>query len=62
MSLHKGQRVKTLSKKVGQSAREGVVVSVDGDTVEVRWDDGHTSTLSGGVLVPAKRAGDKARS
>jgi hypothetical protein len=29
-----------------------VVERVDGNTVEVRWDDGHTSILSGGALVP----------
>jgi hypothetical protein len=56
MSVRKGQRVKELTKKVGQVSREGVVLEVHGDTVEVRWDDGHTSTLSGGVLVPAKRS------
>ncbi len=55
MSFRKGQHVKALSKKVGQPPREGVVLQVHGDTVEVRWDDGHTSTLSGGVLVPAKK-------
>lgn len=59
MSFRKGQHVKTLSKKVGQPNREGVVLQVHGDTVEVRWDDGHTSTLSGGVLVPAKKAEPK---
>jgi len=59
MSMHKGQRVKTLTKTVGREPRRGVVQSVSGTTVEVRWDDGHVSILSGGALVtdkdPAKR-------
>jgi hypothetical protein len=59
MSMHKGQRVKTLTKTVGREPRRGVVQSVNGTTVEVRWDDGHVSILSGGALVtdkdPARR-------
>jgi hypothetical protein len=59
MSMHKGQRVKTLTKTVGREPRRGVVQSVKGTTVEVRWDDGHVSILSGGALVtdkdPARR-------
>jgi hypothetical protein len=31
-----------------------VVQQVDGDTVEVKWDDGHVSILSGGALIPDK--------
>ena len=54
MSLHKGQRVKTLTKTVGREPRRGVVQRVDGGTVEVRWSDGHISILSGGALVPDK--------
>ena len=54
MSLHKGQRVKTLTKTVGREPRRGVVQRAEGHTVEVRWDDGHVSILSGGALVPDK--------
>ena len=54
MSVHKGQRVKTLTKTVGREPRLGVVQAVQGSTVEVRWDDGHVSILSGGALVPDK--------
>ncbi len=54
MSLHKGQRVKTLTKIVGRAPRRGVVQRVEASTVEVRWDDGHVSILSGGALVPDK--------
>lgn len=54
MSLRKGTHVKTLTKTVGRQPRRGVVERVDGDTVEVRWNDGHTSILSGGALVPDK--------
>ncbi len=52
MSMHKGQRVKTLTKTVGREPRRGVVKRVDGTSVEVRWNDGHVSILSGGALVP----------
>jgi hypothetical protein len=52
MSFRKGTHVKTLTQTVGSSPRHGVVERVDGNTVEVRWDDGHTSILSGGALVP----------
>ena len=55
MSVHKGQRVKTLTKTVGREPRRGVVQRVDGGTVEVRWDDGHVSILSGGALIPDKK-------
>ncbi|MEN8114148.1 MAG: hypothetical protein ABFS21_07145 [Actinomycetota bacterium] len=54
MSVHKGQRVKTLTKTVGREPRRGVVKRVEGDTVEVKWSDGHVSILSGGALVPDK--------
>ncbi len=54
MSLHKGQRVKTLTKTVGREPRRGVIQRIDGATVEVRWSDGHISILSGGTLVPDK--------
>ncbi len=54
MSVHKGQRVKTLTKTVGREPRRGIVQRVEGHTVEVRWDDGHVSILSGGALVPDK--------
>lgn len=52
VSLHKGQRVMTLTKAVGITPRRGVIERIDGNTVEVRWDDGHTSILSQGTLVP----------
>ncbi|MGI8821824.1 MAG: hypothetical protein ACR2JP_00725 [Acidimicrobiia bacterium] len=51
--LKKGQHVEELTRKVGQRPRAGVVVTVHDETVEVRWDDGHTSILSGGMLRPA---------
>ena len=52
MELRKGMRVRELTKKVGQAARTGVVLRVRGATVEVRWDDGHVSSLSHGFLFP----------
>jgi len=52
MELRKGMRVKELTKRVGQVAHTGVVLSVHGSTVQVRWDDGHISSLSHGFLFP----------
>jgi hypothetical protein len=54
MSLRKGNHVKTLTRTVGRQPRRGIVERVDGDTVEVRWSDGHISIISGGALVPDK--------
>lgn len=52
MSVHKGMRVRTLTNRVGIPPRRGVVEKVNGEMVEVRWDDGHVSVLSGATLVP----------
>lgn len=54
MALRKGMRVKELTKKVGQLPRTGTILDIRDDIVEVRWDDGHVSSLSGAVLVPEK--------
>ncbi len=54
MSVRKGMRVRELTKKVGQIGRTGVVVGIRNGIVEVRWDDGRVSTLSGAMLVPAE--------
>lgn len=55
VSVHKGMHVRELTKKVGQVARAGVVTAVRDGIVEVRWDDGHVSTLSGAMLVPVDK-------
>ncbi len=57
MTLRKGTHVKTL-QYLGQP-RRGVVERVDGDTVEVKWVDGHTSILSGGALIPDRETQKK---
>lgn len=51
MALRKGTHIKTLTKTVGRRPRRGIIERVDGDTVEVRWEDGHVSILSGGTLI-----------
>jgi hypothetical protein len=53
--LRSGMHVRELTKKVGQVPRTGKVVKVKGDNVEVLWDDGHVSSLSGAVLQPIKK-------
>lgn len=45
-------RVRELSKRVGQPPRTGKVLAVNGGSVEVRWDDGHRSTVTGSYLFP----------
>ena len=44
--LKKGDKVIELTKKVGQHSRTGVVAETHGESVEVKWDDGHTSITS----------------
>ncbi len=51
MALRKGTHIKTLTKTVGRQPRRGIIERVDGDTVEVRREDGHVSILSGGTLI-----------
>ena len=53
--FRKGQRVTELTKKVGQRPRSGVVSDVRDDTIEVRWDNGHVSSLTGALLRPAPK-------
>jgi len=48
-------RVQELAKKVGQTPRLGRVESVHGSGVDVVWDDGHHSTVSGAYLFPVDR-------
>jgi hypothetical protein len=50
--LKKGQRVEELTKKTGQRPRTGMIIDLRGDEVEVRWDDGHVSSLVGAYLRP----------
>ncbi|MDH5371712.1 MAG: hypothetical protein OEX97_02070 [Acidimicrobiia bacterium] len=54
--LRKGTRVKELTKKTGQKSRTGKVVGFHHDSVEVQWDDGHRSSLSGALLVPQEKS------
>jgi hypothetical protein len=55
VGVRKGMHVRELTKKVGQAARTGVVLAVRDGIVEVRWDDGRVSTLSGAMLVPVEK-------
>ena len=55
MRLKKGMRVRELTKRVGQTPRIGKVVDLHGRSVEVEWDDGHVSSVSGSYLFPAKK-------
>jgi hypothetical protein len=50
--LKKGQRVEELTKKAGQRPRAGVVIDLRDESIEVRWDDGHVSSLTGALLQP----------
>jgi hypothetical protein len=52
--LRKGTRVVRLTKKVGQAAPSGKIVSIRGSAYEIKWDDGHTSITSPEAVLPAK--------
>ena len=58
--LKPGMRVEELTKKVGQVPRYGKVVAVHGESVEVRWDDDHTSIVSRQSLHAIKKADSSA--
>ena len=44
--LKPGMKVEQLTKKVGQVARQGKVIAVNGNSIEVTWDDYRTSIVS----------------
>ncbi len=52
MRLRKGMRVRELTRK---ASRLGRVIAVRGTSVEVQWDDGHRSSVTGGYLIPIHR-------
>lgn len=57
--MRKGQKVETLTKKVGQTPRVGIVVDLrDDDFVEVKWEDGHTSIISRSGLIEVSQSKD----
>ncbi len=53
--MKKGTKVEALTKKAGQVPRSGTVEAVRGDTVEVRWDDGHLSVISKRALTTHRK-------
>ena len=44
--LKPGTRVEELTKKVGQVGRRGKVITAKANSVEVVWEDDHTSIVS----------------
>ena len=50
--LKKGERVEELTKKTGQRPRVGMIIDIRSDWVEVQWDDGHMSSVTGALLRP----------
>lgn len=52
--LKAGMKVQRLTKKVGQAAPVGTIKEMHGDSVEVKWDDGHTSIVSRISVTPVK--------
>lgn len=51
--IKNGQRVTEMTRKVGQVGRVGTVITIHGKSVEVKWEDGHTSVISRVALRPA---------
>ena len=49
-----GMRVEAITQRVGQVPRRGTVVAVHPESVEVSWEDGHTSVVSRKSLHPVK--------
>ncbi len=49
-----GMKVAVLTKKAGQVPRTGTVIAVRGHDLEVRWDDGHSSVISGNAVTPVR--------
>ena len=56
--LKPGMRVEELTKKVGQVPRYGKVKGVHGESIEVLWEDGHTSIVSRQSLHAIKAPAD----
>ena len=53
--LKKGERVEELTKKTGQRPRVGMIIDIRSDLMEVRWDDGHVSSVTGALLRPVTK-------
>ena len=53
--LRPGTRVTRLTRRVGQRAPEGKILSVRGDSYEIRWDDGHMSIATHEGIVAVKK-------
>lgn len=58
--LKKGERVEELTKKTGQRPRVGMIIDIRNDSVEVRWDDGHVSSVTGALLRPVTKPEESA--
>lgn len=56
--VKKGEVVVEITKKVGQHAREGTVIDVKGEAVEIKWEDGHTSITSRTAVAPKTEANE----
>ena len=55
--VRKGARIERLTKKVGQHPETGKVTAIhDEYSVEIEWDDGHTSIVSKSAVVPVTDA------
>ena len=53
--LKKAERVEELIKKTGQRPRVGMIIDIRRDPLEVRWDDGHVSSVTGALLRPVPK-------
>lgn len=55
--IRKGTHVVRLTKKVGQHPERGKVAAIhDEYSVEVEWDNGHTSIVSKSAVTPVTEA------
>ena len=55
--IRKGTRVERITKKVGQYPETGKVTAIhDEYSIEIEWDDGHTSIVSKSAVTPLTEA------
>jgi len=59
MRLRKGMKVRELTKRVGQVPRVGKVKGLHGYSIEVEWEDGHVSSVTGSYLFPIAKPANK---
>lgn len=53
--LKRGTRVERMTQRAGRRGPTGKIVDVRRDSYEILWDDGHTSIITPGGIMPVKK-------